>query len=198
MPAKELITAAAVLIFAVLSCIITCRHIEKRYGSGHIVIPCTAALSLLVAFIYLVSKQRYDPTAIIRSVPFFLLLLSASAQDIKERECDDSIHVMILLASFIGTAAQNVPGRIASGCLIFLIMLIPALFTKCPVGGADIKFSAACGAYLGLSGGLAGLFLGTVISVAVNLIRNRGRNGPFPMIPYLSAGFLILHIIEMI
>ena len=53
------------------------------------------------------------------------------------------------------------------------------------MGGADIKLSAACAFMLGTVQGFAGLMLGLIAAIIVNIIKNRKKNTEgFPLIPY--------------
>ena len=127
---------------------------------------------------------------------FCLLLLTASYSDIKTRECDDWLSVMILLTGLIGTEVQTIPLRIVSMAFVTLLMLIPSFFTKDGIGGADIKIAAASAFLLGLQRGLLGLTVGLLLAVVVNLIKNRKNTKEgFPMIPYLVAPFMAAYFI---
>lgn len=121
----------------------------------------------------------------ITGIIYFLLLLTASYSDLKTRECDDWLSVMILLTGLIGMEVQTIPLRIVSMVFVTLLMLIPSFFTKDGIGGADIKIAAASVFLLGLQKGLFGLTAGLLIAVTVHLIK-KTKEG-FPMIPYLAV-----------
>lgn len=98
---------------------------------------------------------------------------------------------MIVIAAFIGTDMAALPGMLLSALLVGGIMLITTVITKSQIGGADIKFSAACAFLLGIKQGFAGLMLGLIASIIVNIIKNRKKKTEgFPLIPYLAAGFM--------
>ena len=127
---------------------------------------------------------------------YCLLLLTASYSDSKIRECDDCLSVMILLTGLIGMEPNRILFRIGTMLFVAAILLIPALFTKEGIGGADIKISAASAFLLGLQKGLLGLTVGLLFGVTVNLIKNRkNKNEGFPLIPYLAVPMMAAYFI---
>ena len=73
-----------------------------------------------------------------------LILLFASYEDIQKRECDDFLHLMILIAAFIGTSFAELPNMAFSAIFAGGLILLAALMTKADIGGADVKMAAAC------------------------------------------------------
>lgn len=130
----------------------------------------------------------------VRGIVFCLILLFASYSDIKTREADDSLHIMIALTAFIGRDVSDIPSMMLSAVLITLPMLLVGIICKGrSIGGADIKFSTACAFLLGVKKGVAGLIVGLVLGIFINLIVQIRKNKAegFPLIPYLAAGFMI-------
>ena len=99
---------------------------------------------------------------------FSLILAFASYEDIKTRECDDCIHLMILIAAFIGASFADLPGMLFSALFVCGIMLFTVVFAGSNIGGADIKLAAACSFLLGLRRGIAGLLIGMLLAVIFN------------------------------
>ena len=98
---------------------------------------------------------------------------------------------MIVIAAFIGTDMAALPNMVLSALLVGGIMLMTTIITKSQMGGADIKLSAACAFLLGTVQGFAGLMLGLIAAIIVNIIKNRKKNTEgFPLIPYLAVGFM--------
>ena len=126
----------------------------------------------------------------IRGVILCLLLEYSTFSDIKTRECDDWVHVMIVIAAFIGRDLIDLPNMLIGAAFTGGIMLITAVAAREPVGGADIKLTGACAFMLGLRRGIIGLVIGTLLAVAVNLFKTKDKHEGFPMIPYLAMGFL--------
>lgn len=126
----------------------------------------------------------------IRGIIFTLILAFSSYSDIRTRECADYLHIMIVIAAFIGTELSGLPGMILSGIAAGVITLIPAFFGKRSLGGADIKCSAACAFLLGFGRSMIGLMVGLLLAVIINAILNRKKKqAGFPLIPYLAVGF---------
>ena len=153
-------------------------------------ITVAVTLLLLCFFCFAVST--------VKGILFCLILLFSSYSDIKTREADDYLHVMIALTAFIGREPTDIPGMLLSAVLITLPMLMPVIICKGRViGGADMKLSVACTFLLGISRGIVGLIAGLTIGVLANLIIQTRKNQAegFPLIPYLAAGFMAAYFI---
>lgn len=134
----------------------------------------------------------------VRGIIFCLILVFSSYSDIKTRESDDYLAVMIALTAFIGIKVSDIPVMLLSAVLITLPMLLIVIVCKGKaVGGADVKLSAACAFLLGITKGFAGLIAGLTIGIIVNIIIQTRKNKAegFPLIPYLAAGFMAAYFI---
>lgn len=132
----------------------------------------------------------------VRGIILSLILLYSSYSDIRTRECSDYLHLMIVIAAFIGCKTAELPAMIIGGALVGAVMLVPLLTGNRTLGGADIKCSAACAFMLGLKRGLIGLTAGLLLAVIINVIRNRNKKDKsFPLLPYLSVGFAAAYFI---
>lgn len=132
----------------------------------------------------------------LKGIIFCLLLVFSSYEDIKTRECENYVHLMIVIAAFIGTDMSALPGMLLSALLVGGIMLITTAVTKSKLGGADIKLSAACAFLLGAVQGLIGLVIGLTLAVIINSVKNRKKKQTgFPLIPYLAVGFMTAYFI---
>lgn len=132
----------------------------------------------------------------VRGIILSLILLYSSYSDIRTRECSDYLHLMIVIAAFIGCKTAELPAMILGGVLVGAVMLVPLLTGKRTLGGADIKCSAACAFLLGLKRGLIGLTAGLLLAVIINGIKNRKKKDKsFPLLPYLSVGFTAAYFI---
>ena len=132
----------------------------------------------------------------VKGIVLSLILVFSSYEDIKKRECDDYLHLMIVIAAFIGTDLSSIPNMLLSGLFAGGLMLLTMLITKSNVGGADIKMAAACSFLLGLSRGVIGLLAGMILAVVVNVFKKEKKKG-FPMIPYLAAGYMAAYFIQV-
>lgn len=132
----------------------------------------------------------------VRGIILSLILLYSSYSDIRTRECSDYLHLMIVIAAFIGCKAAELPAMILGGVLVGAVMLVPLLTGNRTLGGADIKCSVACAFLLGLKRGLIGLTAGLLLAVIINGIKNRKKKDKsFPLLPYLSVGFTAAYFI---
>ena len=144
--------------------------------------------SLLIAFGW--------STELIKGIIFMQILLYASVSDIQTHEVKDFVSVLIFITGFIGVTLTNIPMMLLSGFIIGGMLLICAMVSGNRLGGADVKLSAACAFLLGFSKSVAGLIIGLIVSVIANLIiqkQKKIKNQPFPLVPYLSIGFMLMY-----
>ena len=151
---------------------------KKDEGKSKCVVFILAAVAALVTLCF------FGCTLIaIKGILLFLIMEYAAFSDISTRECDDFVHLMILIAAFIGTDLDKLPMMFVSAMCVAGVMLLTALITKSDIGGADIKFAASCAFALGFSRGIFGLVVGLTLAVIVNAFKDKKKS--FPMIPYL-------------
>ena len=94
----------------------------------------------------------------IKTVLLFCVFLYMSYGDIKTHEMDDFVHVIVLAAALIAKPAFEIPTALLTAVLIGGVMLVVAVFIPgAGIGGADIKFSAACAFLTTLQGGFLAL-----------------------------------------
>ena len=174
--------------------VLLAQYTSKRFGFNKV---RTTAIIVAVSLIYTLSLIYFFGVAAItvKGLALLFILMYSSSEDIKTRNCDDGIHLMIVIAAFIGTEIRQLPGMILSGIFVMIIMLASVIIGKGKMGGADIKLSAACAFLLGLQKGLMGLFIGLLLAIVINLIKGKNQKQPFPLIPYLSVGFTLAFLI---
>lgn len=144
--------------------------------------------SLLIAFGW--------STELIKGIIFMQILLYASVSDIQTHEVKDFVSVLIFITGFIGVTLTDIPVMLLGGLIIGGMLLICAMVSGNRLGGADVKLSAACAFLLGFSKSVAGLIIGLIVSVIANLIikkQKKTKNQPFPLVPYLSIGFMLMY-----
>lgn len=124
----------------------------------------------------------------IQGIIFTLILLVSSYSDIKARECDDYLSVMILITAFIGINLTAIPNMFIAAMFTAGIFLLVVVTVSDGIGGADIKIASASVFLLGFRRGIIGLVIGLLLAIIVNAIK-RKKSG-FPMIPYLTAAFI--------
>ena len=133
---------------------------------------------------------------LLKGIILLQILLYASVSDIQTHEVKDFVSVLIFITGFIGVTLSDVPKMLFSGLAIGGVLLICAMVSGNRLGGADVKLSAACAFLLGFSKSIAGLVIGLIVSVIVNLIiqkHKKIKNQPFPLVPYLSIGFMLMY-----
>ena len=169
-----LISGFVLLITAVLIAVVLSRYVAEAYKGNRK--KATLFFAGITAFVTLMLFCFFGCAATaVKGCIFCLLLVFSSYEDIKTRECDNFIHIMIVIAAFIGTDMTALPGMLLSALLVGGIMLITTVITKSQIGGADIKLSAASAFLLGIKQGFAGLMLGLIAAIFVNIIKNRKK-----------------------
>ena len=185
-----LISGFVLVITAVLTAVVLSRYAAEAYKGNRK--KATLFFAGITAFVTLMLFCFFGCAATtFKGIIICLLLIFSSYEDIRARECKDYVHLMIVIAAFIGTDMAALTNMILSAMLVGGIMLMTTVITKSQMGGADIKLSAACAFMLGTLQGFAGLLLGLIAAIIVNIIKNRKKNTEgFPLIPYLAVGFM--------
>ena len=135
---------------------------------------------------------------IIKGLLFAFLLVYAAISDIKRREVDDWVWVSILIVSLIGSG-----GSFLGAVITALPFFIPALL-KGGIGGGDVKLMLACGAMLGVWGGLIQTVLALTLAAvfAIGILIKKGftacKKTAIPLAPFLCAGGILSYIIANI
>ena len=146
--------------------------------------------SLLIAFGW--------STELLKGIILLQILLYASVSDIQTHEVKDFVSVLIFITGFIGVTLSDVPMMLFSGLTIGGVLLICAMVSGNRLGGADVKLSAACAFLLGFSKSIAGLVIGLFLAIICNIYfshKNKTKGKAFPLVPYLSIGFMAMYFI---
>lgn len=149
-----------------------------------------AVSSLLMAFGWSIE--------LVKGIIFLQILLYASVSDIQTHEVKDFVSVLIFVTGFIGTNVMDVSTKLLSGFVIGGMLLFCAMASKNKLGGADVKISAACAFVLGLQKGIAGLVIGLFLAIICNIYfsyKSKTKGRAFPLVPYLSVGFMAMYFI---
>ncbi len=132
----------------------------------------------------------------VRGIIFCLVLLLSSYSDVRTRECSDWLHVMIVIAAFIGCDFAKLPMMFVSAMFIGGILLMAILIADCNIGGADVKCAVACSFLLGFEKGVVAFVGGMLLAVLLNAFKSKEkRRGGFPLIPYLAVSYLAVFLI---
>lgn len=135
---------------------------------------------------------------LLKGIILLQILLYASVSDIQTHEVKDFISVLIFITGFIGVTLLDVPMMLFSGLTIGGVLLICAMVSGNRLGGADVKLSAACAFLLGFSKSIAGLVIGLFLAIICNIYfshKNKTKGKAFPLVPYLSIGFMAMYFI---
>lgn len=135
---------------------------------------------------------------LLKGIILLQILLYASVSDIQTHEVKDFISVLIFITGFIGVTLSDIPMMLFSGLAIGGVLLICAMVSGNRLGGADVKLSAACAFLLGFSKSIAGLVIGLFLAIICNIYfshKNKTKGKAFPLVPYLSIGFMALYFI---
>ncbi len=135
---------------------------------------------------------------LLKGIILLQILLYASVSDIQTHEVKDFISVLIFITGFIGVTLSDIPMMLFSGLAIGGVLLICAMVSGNRLGGADVKLSAACAFLLGFSKSIAGLVIGLFLAIICNIYfshKNKTKGKTFPLVPYLSIGFMAMYFI---
>ncbi len=187
-----------VLILSAVLAVAICvaQYSAKKFkGNKKRVTICFAVLAVTAA-VFLFCFFGFSAITL-KGVILSLILLFASYSDIKRRECDDYIHVMLVIAAFIGTSLTSISKMIVSGIFIAVLMIMALFLSGGNIGGADIKLATSCAFVLGFNKAIIGLAAGLIFAVFVNVIKSSKKNksASFPLIPYLAVGFMTAYFI---
>ena len=193
--AKSLGRTSVIVILSVIAALIAAKCASRRYGSNSN--KTIAAFTLVTLAVAVYSCLFFGPAmTAVKGVALTIILLTASVADLKTMECPDYLHVMIFIASLIGTNLESVPYMALSALFAVGVMLLTLMIVGGNIGGADIKIVTASSFALGMIRGTAGLISGLMLSVFFNLSKNKRKKG-FPMIPYLAAGYIAAFFIQI-
>ena len=183
-----ILCAVAILAASMTIALLVARYANGRYkGNKKKTYLCFAGITALVT-ITLICFFGFAAITV-KGIIFTVILALSSYEDIRTRECDDYLHVMIVIAAFIGIEFSLLPEMLLSAVVTGAVMLLPPLSTRSKIGGADIKFAVACAFMLGLRQGMIGLLSGMTLAILFNEFKKDKKKG-FPMIPYMAVGFM--------
>lgn len=167
------------------------RKWKRRTAMLNIMLPVIACELLIVR--YGIGMEA------VKGFILFLLLLFAAVSDLRRREVDDYIPVMIGITALIGVSMNQLPAMLLASALITVPQLAVAMIKPGTWGGADIKLMATCSFLLGLSKGLTAMIAGLLIAVTVTVIIRKAKKQnvkeSFALIPYLAAGSFIAYLL---
>lgn len=135
---------------------------------------------------------------LLKGIIFMQTLLFASVSDIQTHEVKDFVSVYIFITGFIGVTLSDIPMMILSSFFVGGMLFVCAMVSENRLGGADVKLSAACAFLLGFSKSIAGLVIGLFLAIICNIYlsrKSKTNDKAFPLVPYLSIGFMAMYFI---
>lgn len=189
-----IVGSVLILLLSVLASLALAKYASGRFETNK---KKTALwFTAFAVCVTLIMICFFGCTAIaVKGIFLAYILAFSSFEDVKTRECDDHLHLMIVIAAFIGTDLNNLPGMLLAAFFAGGVIVLSKLIGKGKIGGADIKLAAASAFLLGFDRGILGLLAGTLLAVLVNIFK-KNRKAGFPMIPYLAAGFTAAYFIQ--
>ncbi len=190
---------AVVLLIAVSSAIGTAKACASKWqGNFKKICLVTGLVTVLSTAI----SVLFDGPGLssIKTILLCCTFCFASYGDIKTHTAEDYIHVLVLAISLIGKDVNALPSNILTALILGGLMLIVAIFIGgAGIGGADIKFVAACSFLSNMLGCFFGFGLGLFIALLFNspLLKKKGAANAFPMLPYLSCGYMLVHLLSV-
>jgi len=164
-----------------------------------------AGLPVVAAALLVMRAGREDPLATLLCILIVTFGYIASVYDIRQKRIPNGLvlamaglwFVTIMPALLLNTNAvipllkDSALGFFVSGGMFLTIYLI----SKKGLGGGDVKFIAAAGLYLGLSGSITTILCGTLLTAIIGLVlimfKKIGRKDTIPLAPFLYVGILI-------
>lgn len=172
---------------------ISCRRGEN--SNMKILIMVFSVLLFLISFFRFGFNMVF-----VKSVVLGSILIIISFIDIKHEVIPNFMVIITLVMGIIFLVARDISlvsallGMLVGGGGLFLLALIPGA-----MGGGDIKFMFAIGAFLGLNKTLWALFIAFIIAAIISgfllLFRLKGRRDVIPFGPFLALGSLISFLV---
>ena len=200
---RNIIFSSVLLLISFAIGFFTSKYRKKKFKEEKTNILMILFHPIICLISFLVVQFNYDEskTFEIQTLQFFImfvLLLHSAYCDIKEREVDDYVSIMLLIVGFMGFSISSVAlalRPIVGAIICFAPLIVVVLFSKAaPIGGADIKIATACGLTLGASKGLFAMMFGFIFSIVGTLIVRKIKKSSdksFPYVPYYLCGVIV-------
>ena len=197
----EVVIAVMTLIASIALSLLVCVLLNKIMISKSFKTNATANLGI-TAFtataLYLCHGLSVE---LLQGIFLMFVLLYASWSDITSHTVDDYISVIILALGLVSIPTLVIGSMLLGTAIVVLPQIIMALIPSCkPLGGADLKISAALAFLLGWERGIAAFILGLLLSVVFMSVYNKlnrsdkGEERPFALVPFLSVAAMALFI----
>lgn len=148
----------------------------------------------------LTAGRHFSPESVLSACLFSACMFGASVSDRVDRTVKNTYACAAALCGLSAGGLSGLPVwvRAGSAAAVFLFFLVFNLISrKKPVGGADVKLCVSMAFFSGhrifLPALASGLLLAAVCEGGKRVFRKRKKtdvSGPFPLVPYLYAGWL--------
>ena len=159
---------------------------------------CIGISECIVFMMYM--KFDYS-LSLIKGIAMLAIFLFTSVCDIKTRNLENYVSIMLMLVGLIGVSIPTMFFNSITMLIAFAFMLACAIISKNQIGGADVKFIPVCFFVLGAARGITGLIMGLAFAVIGTLIRNKVKKisdptekQTLPLLPYMSAAFMTTYL----
>ena len=190
--------ACSLFLGVIAGCILAQKSYEQFGGDRRKVLAAFISIPILSTVLLTVCFGESLQT--VKGMILVFLFLYASYSDIRTRKCGDLLHVFVLVTALIGVQLYELPEMLVASVFVIIVMVSTSVIFRGRIGGADIKFAAACAFSLGMAKSICGLIVGLTLAIAVNAVigairRENNKEYGFPMLPYLAAGFFAAYFI---
>jgi len=164
-----------------------------------------AGLPIILAAMIIIHGSNIDMFALLWLLLIIVFGYAAAVSDIKAKKIPNTL-ILAMMGAWVLTMApklivdtENAITLLLGSLIGFavgggLFLLVYAISRK-GLGGGDVKFMAAAGLYLGLSGTMTSMLYGTILAALAGLIlillKKLGRKDAMPLAPFIYAGILI-------
>lgn len=178
------------------------RPISARYP---IVELASAALFAVTGYVF-ASADPPDYWVLPGMMLFVWVLLVVSVIDFETRRIPNALTytltpalaVLLIAAAFAGGEPRRAATALIGGAGAFVFLLVLALVKPGGMGFGDVKYAAFLGLGLGyrslgavMIGIFAAFLIGSVVSISLLVLTDRGRKDKVPFGPFLSLGALL-------
>ncbi len=190
---------ACCLFLGVIAGVILAQKSYEQFGGNRNKV-LAAFITVPLVSVVLLTLRFGESLLTFKGLILTFLYLYASYSDIRTRKCGDLLHVFVLVTALIGVQLYELPEMLVASVFVIIVMVSTSVIFRGRIGGADIKFAAACAFSLGMAKSICGLIVGLTLAIAVNAVigairRKNNKGYGFPMLPYLAAGFFAAYFI---
>jgi leader peptidase (prepilin peptidase)/N-methyltransferase len=177
-------------------------------GCGAVISIAYPAIEVTTAILFALAAWKFGASieAVVFAT-FFWVLVVLSAIDLEHRLLPNRVVYPAFVAGWLGLVVlalvRGTPDRLvdaAVGALVFGgFFFVVAFLVPAGMGGGDVKLAFVLGTFLGYLGGvglvIVGMFLafllGSLIGLALMVVRKGGRKTMVPFGPFLALGTVI-------